>query len=547
MTGLHVSLLGFGLYRLLQRLLPWRFPSAVAAALFMLLYCLFTGAQVATVRAFIMFAAGLAARLAGRSYDMLCALSLSAILILLENPGYLFYSGFQLSFTAVLGAGAAGPAFLSLLPEKKRGEKGWRRFGRKLLEHALSCIVTWAVTLPLSAYYFYQLPLWGTLLNFLMLPVMGTIMVLGLAGCAVGMLAPTVGMILLAVPASALAWFEELMELLRFLPGGLWICGQPEWWRTAAVYGGMALLTLWICKKVCKGNTWKRRLVAGGALGILCFLLLIKPPSKFSITALDVGQGDCLVLRTETDCFLVDGGSSDEKEVGRYRIMPYLKQQGIGRLEGIFVTHPDMDHINGIQEIFRAVARREIQLSVENLLLPEWMRGTEGEKELIQNAVSAGAAVRYLSAGDTILSGNCRIEVLYPEAGTEVREGEENGASLVLGIHSGGFDGLLTGDLEGEGESELSKTAGQYDYLKVAHHGSRSSTGKEFLAAVRPAICVISAPENSIYGHPHQEVLDRIEEAGGNIFLTSGCGAVRVTVRGEKIEVFTFLQEYGIL
>lgn len=187
--------------------------------------------------------------------------------------------------------------------------------------------------------------------------------------------------------------------------------------------------------------------------------------------------------------------------------MPYLKQQGIGRLEGIFVTHPDMDHINGIQEIFRAVARREIQLSVGNLLLPEWMRGTEGEKELIQNAVSAGAAVRYLSAGDTILSGNCRIEVLYPEAGTEVREGEENGASLVLGIHSGGFDGLLTGDLEGEGESELSKTAGQYDYLKVAHHGSRSSTGEEFLAGgqarhmcdIRPGEqCLRSSPSGSI-------------------------------------------------
>ena len=139
--------------------------------------------------------------------------------------------------------------------------------------------------------------------------------------------------------------------------GGLWICGQPEIWQIGAVCAGLALLVFWLGReKIEKG----RRLAAAGSLLLLWILLFARAAPEFSITALDVGQGDCLVLQTGEACFLVDGGSSSENRVGQYRILPYLKQQGISRIEGIFITHPDQDHINGILELLKAVGERQV-------------------------------------------------------------------------------------------------------------------------------------------------------------------------------------------
>ena len=119
------------------------------------------------------------------------------------------------------------------------------------------------------------------------------------------------------------------------------------------------------------------------------------------------------------------------------------------------------------------------------------MRGKESEGELARAAGKAGIPIRYLKAGDRVRSGECAMEILWPEAGAEPAEGEENSASLVLKVRWKDFDALLTGDLEGEGEQELLGRLGPCEYLKVAHHGSGNSTGKEFLDAVRPEICVI--------------------------------------------------------
>ena len=121
---------------------------------------------------------------------------------------------------------------------------------------------------------------------------------------------------------------------------------------------------------------------------------------SFSITAPGCGTGGPVwFCRQGEACFLVDGGSSSENRVGQYRILPYLKQQGISRIEGIFITHPDQDHINGILELLKAVGERQVQLSINCLLLPEWMRGKESEGELARAAGKAGIPIRYLKAG----------------------------------------------------------------------------------------------------------------------------------------------------
>lgn len=236
--------------------------------------------------------------------------------------------------------------------------------------------------------------------------------------------------------------------------------------------------------------------------------------------------------------YLVDGGSRDVEGVGIYRILPYLKQQGIHVLEGIFISHPDGDHICGIEELLIAVAERRTGLIIRHLFLPCWMRNGEEEKRIRLLADRAGITVQYLSKGDELRAGKLRIEVLHPVYG-ETLAGNEG--SVVLQISYGNFGGLLTGDLEGDGEREVLEEVEGCEFLKVAHHGSRNSTRMEFLEKVSPEICIISAPENSIYGHPHREVLERIEAKGADWYQTGLSGAVRVEVIGGQMKVQEFI------
>ena len=549
-SGLHITLLGMGIFRLLFRMkLPQMAAGGLAAAV-MAVYCLFTGGQASTVRAFLMFGIMLAGRMLRRSYDLLSGLALAGILILIPNPGYLFYSGFQLSFAAVLGAGVVYPSLRKLLPQKLLQGKALLKKG---VESSISWLAIMLCTLPLVCYYFFEIPLYGIIANLLMLPSMSLVMASGLLGGMMGVASPLMGRVLLVPAAVCLEGYEWITGKIRGLPGASWICGQPEIWEMAIYYLCLAA-AVWILKRSLIGRNQKAAkrcierdirkrpadiLAAAVILTIGLGILFWRRPVELSVTALDVGQGDCLVLNAENRFhYLVDGGSRDVEGVGIYRILPYLKQQGIHVLEGIFISHPDGDHICGIEELLIAVAERRTGLIIRHLFLPCWMRNGEEEKRIRLLADRAGITVQYLSKGDELRAGKLRIEVLHPVYG-ETLAGNEG--SVVLQISYGNFGGLLTGDLEGDGEREVLEEVEGCEFLKVAHHGSRNSTRMEFLEKVSPEICIISAPENSIYGHPHREVLERIEAKGADWYQTGLSGAVRVEVIGGQMKVQEFI------
>ena len=193
--------------------------------------------------------------------------------------------------------------------------------------------------------------------------------------------------------------------------------------------------------------------------------------------------------------------------------------------------------MNGIYELLKAAAEQETAPVVKRLYLPCWMEAEEEGRELALLSAQAGIPVVYLQKGNVIRAGDLRIQVLHPgkEDGFTGNEG-----SMVLLLSCGAFDGLLTGDLEGMGEEAVTEQLKNCEFLKVAHHGSRNSTSESFLACVSPRVCVISAPQKSIYGHPHREVLKRIEATGADWYQTGKSGAVRLTVTGNEMKV----QEY---
>ena len=287
---------------------------------------------------------------------------------------------------------------------------------------------------------------------------------------------------------------------------------------------------------------WKLPMLCIGMLGFGIWLLGYRARPNLRIACLDVGQGDGIVLEIEgTWNLLIDGGSSNKSAVGQYQILPYLKSRGISRLDGIFISHTDGDHISGTEEILEYVGKGLTSIRVDHLILPDWEEEPENYLKLRELAQTADVQVLQVKAGDRICYGNAQLDILWPEKGAV---GEDvNEEAMVMELEYGKFKGLFTGDIGMETEKKLQSAhrLEDVDFLKVAHHGSRYSTGEEFLNVVKPELAVISCSASNTYGHPSPETLRRLENAGTEICRIDRSGAVIVEVDEEKMKVQRFV------
>ena len=218
-------------------------------------------------------------------------------------------------------------------------------------------------------------------------------------------------------------------------------------------------------------------------------------------------------------------------------------------MTGIIVTHPDEDHTNGILELLEQAAARQTGIRIERLFLPVWMKASKEEQQFLEVSEKAGIPVFYLQREIRFNRKNYGFRSFIRMKKTIVNH------RIVVPLHWGvryrAFDALLTGDLEGDGEKkvleemETCKEFKVYEYLKVAHHGSRNSTMEEFLKAIQPQIAVISCGEKNTYGHPHQETLNRLKKQKAEIYDTPSGGAVTVSVDGDQLTVRRWKQTAG--
>ncbi len=541
-SGMHVSLLGMLVFYILLRLGAGIVPASVSSAGLMILYGVMTGESVSVMRALGMFGLGMMAKATGRSYDMLSALSLTVILTLLDNPVCLYYSGFLLSCGCICGAGLVLPCLEEILRLSEIKKKAVRDLAQSL---AMGIAVQ-AAALPLIAWFFYEIPLYGILVNLLVVPTLSVTLVSGLVGAGLGVWRLWAGKIALFPGGLLIQFYLELCKIVKNLPGAVLTVGRPGMWQVVLYYVilGAALL-------LAKGLVQRREPQKGRPAGAAVFLLfwcagalmLCCPLRRaLEITCLDVGQGDGAVISTpQGECYLVDGGSSSQRKVGQYRILPFLKSQGISRVDVAFVSHTDEDHINGLMEILEMIKKGQTSLEIRYLVMPRLEEQDKGEQELEALAKKAGTKVRYLGEGEEVTGQGVCWKAISPLAGIQSTDINEN--SLVLLLKSGGFQGIFTGDIGEEQEKEIEAGLEDCDFLKVAHHGSRYSTGDGFLAQVRPEIAVASSSGSNTYGHPHPDTLERLEKNKCRVFLTKDSGAVTLEVGERTVKVGTYLTE----
>ncbi len=238
---------------------------------------------------------------------------------------------------------------------------------------------------------------------------------------------------------------------------------------------------------------------------------------------------------------LMDCGSSQEKELGKDCLVPFLKSRGVDRLDTVFISHGDWDHISGIRY---ALEEPGCGIRIGTLVMPEPGKGKDVYAELACLADSRGIPVVYGKRGDEfsgILGPEVSIRCLSPPEGGDY--GDRNDESLVTEIQYGDFRLLLTGDVGKEGEEKMREAGllAPVTVLKAAHHGSGTSSGQEFLKAVDPAFAVLSCGRENRYGHPSPEVVKALKEQGARIWDTRERGAVMVWTDGRTMDISGYL------
>ena len=544
-----------GLYNLLKKIGLGIWPAGIFSLGVMLQYGIMTGGSVSTMRAVTMFLIAMGARITGRIYDMMTALSVTAMMILLESPAYLLDSGFLLSFGCVLGIGVAAEKICALAGAEKKWTKALG-----------SSMALQLVTLPVMLKFFGEVSLAGFFLNLLVLPSVGFVLIGGMAALLLGIFCIPAAKLAILPARGLLLFYEYLCSLAGKLRWSTWIGGEPEIWQIL-VYYGILITVLFIGQYVKiqirkekessqrkersgeqeKAVRWKLctlRMAAGALLTAGILVLGFHPSGKLKVTCLDVGQGDGILVETpDNHHFLIDGGSSSQSDLGRYCLLPALKSQGISYLDGLFISHTDKDHISGAKELLEYMGNGLTTIRAGYLVLPSWAEKPEAWEELSDAAQKAGIKIVTGKKGDELHCGLVSFSILWPEKNATGKDVNEE--AMVMELSFGEFQMLFTGDIGADTEKKLlaSGILKDVDCLKVGHHGSRYSTTEAFLEKIKPELAIISCSSTNTYGHPSPETVERLEAAGSQVEYTMKNGAITVETDGKKLKIYRFRRD----
>lgn len=520
-SGMHVSIL---LGMVMQLCGSRRRLAAAIGVPAVVFFVLMTGAPASAVRAGVMQTLLLLAPLVQREDDPITSLSAAGLFLLLVNPWTLLDVGFQLSFASAAGILLFAGRFYRALAERRALRACLRRGGiggqlAAVLVSSVSCsAASMTFALPLSAYYFGTVSLVAPLVNMLTLWAVSLIFTAGMliallalvwTGAAYG-------------PAWLLSWLVRyvLLSARGFSKLPCAAIYPENFYMTAwcvLLYGAILFYALSPVRP--RFSVTAASLAAALCAALVCAYAQFHLP-YFTFTALDVGQGQCLVYQRGTWTAVIDcGGSTWNAGEDAAR---YLQSYGEYRIEALILTHYDADHAGGAAQLIE-------RQRVERVLLPRGVEASDLKETILAKAAERGTEVIFVDEDLLLSFDGGELRVFAPLSG---KDSNDSGISVLAS--AGEYDMLITGDMTAKTELRLltEKDIPQAELLVAGHHGARTSTSLALLSGLRPQTVLISVGEDNAYGHPSPQTLARIDAAGAEVYRTDMCGTI--TIRGPR-------------
>jgi competence protein ComEC len=533
-SGFHVVLLAGMLMIFLKATgLPHRIVRILAIAL-LFLYIPVTGGSPAVRRAVLMFAVPQVGAMFQRPANTLNSLGVALLFIMIPEPSVIWNPGFQLSVAATMGilmGGSLNP--LKKLPEELQKNKWWTRLQSLVVEPTYVTLCATLSTSPFLIHHFKTLSPFAWLGNIVVVPAIS----MGMQAGLFALLSPLD--LLREHFCYAARFFLRLASLLTRL-----LSDSSQASVTVGPFDPWVLLLcgfLIVMVPFFAKNRIARR------FSLCCLLLfaaifaykgygtVINPTWK--LTTIDVGQGDSHLITTPSGAhILVDAGDTKRQDSGKDIVVPYLHHIGVSSLDALIITHADQDHFGGAYSIIK-------MFPVKELWITDCARidGKENWQQVIAEAYRRGILVRDISRGILYKERLFEIKVIHPNTRRCVDANTQSIAFRAKGLR---HSALLTGDLTVQGEKEIMKTDAylQSDVLKLGHHGSKTSSGRDFLKRVNPKLAIVSSGRKNRFRHPSKQVIQRLDSLGIPYLNTAEKGTIDMIFRSDTMLVKTMLK-----
>lgn len=530
-SGLHISILVACGFYLLKKMGLSREKASFFVLALLPCYVLLTGAEPPVVRAGVMAGLFMIALILNQWKDSLSFLAVALLVQLAWNPYLLFTASFQFTFVITAALIIGVPPIV----ERLSGSWQW------LKQALVAALVAQFASFPIAIFFFYEFTFLSWIANLLFVPFIsafvlpGSLLAVGLSyvHLAWGTFVADATVAILEGVHQGMKWLHPL-----FFPIKTW---RPPSFLWLLFYCG-ATFYVWFSLIQERRNRMLHRFVAGALMiGTLCWAYF--PPdewgNKTRVTFLDVGQGDCIFIETNQGrTILIDGGGTpyieketwrvrrDPFEVGKDVVVPFLKYRGVDQIDTLILTHGDADHIGGLKAV---IDRFPVKQVIRNPLPPH----SQLERELMTQLVDRETPIYTVPVGIPLpIEEGVWWQFLHPSSEESLfDEKSTNNDSVVVLLVIYHHQLLLTGDIEAKAEDVLLKrwNLPSIDILKVAHHGSKTSTQERWLQQIAPKEAVISVGRNNRYGHPSQSVIQRLQKHQVRIWRTDQHGAITIS------------------
>ena len=557
-SGLHVGLLAYALFRLCRWLLVPRGWSLVTVAACTAAYMLLVRAETPVVRATLLVGLACLGAATGRRSPAVNALAAAAVVVLACRPGEVFAAGAQLSFmsTAVLVAVSTAltrpngePDPIERLIDRSRSpvERVIRRLAWNVWVLFVTGAAVWAVSAPLVAARFHVLSPIGLVLNVLIAPFVALAMGWGTACLAAAPLSPAIAGACGAACDVTLACIGWLVSWAAAVPGGHAWLAAPAWWWVVGWYVLLATVCLVLPPaRLARAGTWGGVGMAWIVVGLVVGGLgrLMDPgPGPLRVVMAAVGHGSGIVVRSPSGrCLLYDAGRLGAPAAARRALAGVLWSEGVWRIDTLVISHADADHFNAVPQLLERFAVGEVVVAADFL-----ESGSPAVADLLQRIADQGIPLRTVRAGDEFaVDPHCRVRVLHPDGddpdadpndGKATRTGHrrldpavaDNERSIVLAVEAAGRRLLLTGDLEGDALARFVAAGPETcDVLVAPHHGSRSSLPPDIARATAPTWVLVSGQGGAAWPEVRAAYGAASVGGPGHVLKTGGAGAIAI-------------------